>query len=78
MGLLAIEADHCDHAVDWLARAIGRDAKAEYVSALGRALQRLGRLDEAMKAFDKAAQLKPDDPKTGRTSPVRCRRPGAP
>ena len=61
MGLLAIETDHCDHAVDWLARAIGQAAKAEYISALGRALQRLGRLDEAAKAFDKALQLAPHD-----------------
>ena len=63
MGLLAIATDHCDHAVDWLARAIGEAAKAEYISALGRALQRLGRRDEAVKAFDKAAQLKPNDPR---------------
>ena len=61
MGLLAIEADQCDHAVDWLARAIGRAAKAEYISALGRALQRLGRLDEAVKAFGKVVQLDPHD-----------------
>jgi tetratricopeptide (TPR) repeat protein len=61
MGLLAIETDHCDHAVDWLARAISRIAKVEYVSALGRVLQRLGRLDEATKAFDKVLQLKPAD-----------------
>jgi tetratricopeptide (TPR) repeat protein len=64
MGLLAIEAGQCDHAVEWLARAIGQSAKAEYVSALGHALQRLGRTDEAVKAFDKALQLDPDDAET--------------
>jgi tetratricopeptide (TPR) repeat protein len=64
IGLLAIETDHCDHAVDWLARAIGQAAKTEYVSALGHALQRLGRTDEAVKAFDKALQLDPHDAET--------------
>jgi tetratricopeptide (TPR) repeat protein len=62
MGLLAIEAGHHDHAVNWLARAIDQDAKAEYLFALGTALQRLRRFDEASKAFDKAVQLKPDNP----------------
>jgi len=63
MGLLALEAGHHDHAVDWLASAIAQAVRGEYLSALGRALQRLGRLDEAVKAFDKAVQLRPDDPK---------------
>jgi len=62
MGLLAIEAGHHDHAVNWLARAIDQIAKAEYLFALGTALQRLRRFDEASKAFDKAVPLKPDSP----------------
>ena len=64
MGLLAIEAGHHDHAVNWLARAIDQAAKSEYLFALGTALQRLRRFDEASKAFDKAVQLKPDSPQT--------------
>jgi len=63
-GLLAIETNRHQDAVDWLARAISQTAKLEYVSALGLALQRLGRLDESLKAFDKAIQLKPDNPQS--------------
>jgi len=64
MGLLAIEAGHNDHAVNWLARAVEQTAKAEYLFALGSALQRLRRFDEASAAFDKAVQLKPENPQT--------------
>src|ERR1700743_2976618 len=53
MGLLALETGQYDHAVEWFARAIAQLAKVEYVVSLGTALQRLGRLEEASKAFDK-------------------------
>lgn len=62
MGLLAIEANSCDHAVNWFARALGQVVKIEYLVALGAALRRLQRFDEAAKAFDKAVQLKPNNP----------------
>jgi tetratricopeptide (TPR) repeat protein len=62
MGLLAIEADNSDHAVNWFARALGQTVKIEYLVALGAALRRLQRFDEAAKAFDKAVQLKPGNP----------------
>ena len=62
MGLLAIKAGNCDHAVNWFARALGETVKVEYLVALGAALRRLQRFDEAAKAFDKAVQLKPDSP----------------
>src|SRR5579871_5300035 len=61
MGLLAIETGNCDHAVNWFARAIGQAVKVEYLFALGAALRRLQRFDEAAKAFEKAVQLKPDN-----------------
>jgi tetratricopeptide (TPR) repeat protein len=61
MGLLSLEAGQADHAVEWFARVIDRQPKVEYVSSLGTALRRLGRLEEASKAFDKAVELKPDD-----------------
>jgi tetratricopeptide (TPR) repeat protein len=61
MGLLSIEGGQYDHAVEWIARAIRTDAKPEYLVSLATALQRQGRLDEAVKALDKAVQLKPDD-----------------
>jgi Flp pilus assembly protein TadD len=62
MGLLSLHANQCDHAVDWLARAIRQDPKAQYLSSLGTALLQQGRHQEALKAFDKAVQIKPDDP----------------
>src|SRR5665213_650400 len=60
MGLVSLETGQNDHAVEWFTRAIGQQPKVEYVSSLGTALQRLGRLEEASKAFDKAVQLRPD------------------
>jgi Flp pilus assembly protein TadD len=60
MGLLCIEAKQHDHALEWLARAIRQDPKPEYLSSLGTALAQLGRHEEALKAFDKAVQLRPD------------------
>jgi tetratricopeptide (TPR) repeat protein len=41
------------------ARGIRQDPKPEYLSSFGTALQRQGRHEEALKAFDKAVQLKP-------------------
>jgi tetratricopeptide (TPR) repeat protein len=61
MGLLALQAKQYDLAVSWLARAIRQDPQPVYLSSLGMALQRQGRHEEALKTFDKAVQLKPDD-----------------
>jgi tetratricopeptide (TPR) repeat protein len=61
MGLLSFEAGQYDLAVEWMVRAIRQQPKPDYLSNLGSTLQRLGRHEEALKAFDKAAQLKPDD-----------------
>jgi tetratricopeptide (TPR) repeat protein len=61
MGLLSLHAKQYDHAVEWIARAIGQDPKPEYLASLGTTLQQQGRREEALKAFDKAVQLKPDD-----------------
>ena len=61
MGLLSIHAGQHDLAVAWAAQAIRQDPKPEYLATLGTALRRQGRLDEALKAFDKAVQLRPDD-----------------
>ncbi len=61
MGLLSFHAQQYDLAVEWLARAVRQGPKAEYLSSLGVALQRLGRREEALKAFDKAVQLNPED-----------------
>ena len=61
MGLLSLDAKQYDHAVEWLARAIRQAPKPEYLFSLGTTLQQQGRLEEALKSFDKAVQLKPDD-----------------
>jgi tetratricopeptide (TPR) repeat protein len=61
MGLLALQAKQYDLAVEWLARAIRQDPQPVYLSSLGTALKQQGRLEEALKTFDKAVQLRPDD-----------------
>jgi tetratricopeptide (TPR) repeat protein len=61
MGVISLQAQDIDLGVEWIARALRQDAKAEYLSTLGSALRRLGRLEEALKAYDKALMLKPED-----------------
>ncbi|MEI9925820.1 MAG: tetratricopeptide repeat protein [Bradyrhizobium sp.] len=61
MGLLSSQAQNHDLAVEWIARAIRQDPKAEYLSSLGGILRQQGRFEEALKAYDKAVQLKPED-----------------
>ena len=60
MGMLSLHAKQYDHAIEWAARALQQAPKPGYLVTLGSALQNLGRLEEALKAFDKAVQLKPD------------------
>jgi tetratricopeptide (TPR) repeat protein len=61
MGLIALDAGHLDHALAWISRAIAQAPKPDYVASLGATLSRQGRHEEAVKAFDKAVQLAPDD-----------------
>jgi tetratricopeptide (TPR) repeat protein len=61
MGLLALRAKQFDHATEWITRAIRLDPKPEYLASLGTALQQQGRYEDALKVFDKAIQLKPND-----------------
>ncbi|WP_298252308.1 tetratricopeptide repeat protein [Bradyrhizobium sp.] len=61
MGLIAFAATQHDHALEWIARAIAHDPRADYLASLGTTLSRQGRHEEALRAFDKAVQLKPDD-----------------
>jgi tetratricopeptide (TPR) repeat protein len=60
MGLLCLDAKQHDHALEWLTRAIRQDPRPEYLTSLGTTLQQQGRHEDALKAFDKAVQLKPD------------------
>jgi tetratricopeptide (TPR) repeat protein/ADP-heptose:LPS heptosyltransferase len=62
MGIVYTEAKQFDHAVEWASRAIRKDPKPAYLTTLGVALLKLRRHDDALKALDKAVQLKPDDP----------------
>jgi tetratricopeptide (TPR) repeat protein len=62
MGRLALETGQHDHAVEWLRRAMASAPRADLAGLLGKALQGLGRPEEALQAFDKAILLKPDDP----------------
>src|ERR1700742_1982960 len=61
MGLIALAAGQLDHALEWMVRAIALDPSPDYLASLGTTLLKQGRHDEALKAFDKAVQLKPDD-----------------
>jgi tetratricopeptide (TPR) repeat protein len=60
MGLLSLQGELHDLAVEWTARAIRCDPQPRYLLTLGTALQRQRRFEDALKAFDKAAQLEPD------------------
>ena len=61
MGLIALQDQQYDHALEWIARAIAQDPRPDYLAALGAVLSQQGRREEALKAFDKAVQLKPGD-----------------
>jgi Flp pilus assembly protein TadD len=61
MGAVHLEAGQNEFAVEWASRAIRKQPKAEFLSTLGFALSNLDRRDDALKVFDKAVQLGPDD-----------------
>ena len=61
MAVMHTEAAEFDHAIEWASRAISKDPKPQYLTTLGAALRRSGRLEEAIKVFDKAVGLKPHD-----------------
>lgn len=61
MGMIAFQNKQYDHALEWIARAIAQEPKPDYLASLGAILLRQGRQEEALKAFDKAVQLNPDD-----------------
>jgi tetratricopeptide (TPR) repeat protein len=61
MGLLSFQAKHYDQAVEWISLAVRQDPKTDYLANLGNALRQCCRSEEALKVFDAAVQLKPDD-----------------
>jgi tetratricopeptide (TPR) repeat protein len=62
MALVCFNAKQFDHAVEWASRAIRKDPKPAYLTTLGTTLLNLGRHHDALQVFDKAVQLKSDDP----------------
>jgi tetratricopeptide (TPR) repeat protein len=61
LGLLSFHTKQYDHAVEWISRAIRQEPKTDYLTNLGNTLANQGRREEALKAYDKAIQLKPLD-----------------
>jgi tetratricopeptide (TPR) repeat protein len=61
MGLIAFGDQQYDYALEWIAGAIAQEPKPDYLASLGATLSKQGRHEEALKAFDKAVQLRPDD-----------------
>jgi tetratricopeptide (TPR) repeat protein len=66
LGLLSLQAARYDLALEWLARAIREVPRPRYLSSLGTVLRHQGRIDEALKAIDKAVQLDPTAPQSWR------------
>ena len=54
MGILASLSHQNDRAVEWFARALRTGPRLDYLKNLGAALHGVGRLEEALKAYDKA------------------------
>jgi len=61
MGMLCLQARQYDHAIEWIARANQQDVKSDYLFGLATALEQQGLPQEALKAYDRATQLRPDD-----------------
>ncbi len=61
MGLLSLHAKQYDAAVEWVGRANREDPDKDYLVSLGTALQQQGLHEPALKAFDQAVQMQPDD-----------------
>ena len=61
MGLLSLHAKQYDAAIEWVGRANRANPETDYLAGLGTALEQQGLLEEALKAFDQAVQIRPDD-----------------
>ncbi len=61
MGFLSLRDNHHELAVEWTVRAIKQNPQPEYLVTLATALQGQGRYDEALRAFEKAVELRADD-----------------
>ena len=61
MAEICLHSGQWDQAIEWVARAVRIAPRAEYVSTLGTVLQRSGRPGEALKAFEKAIAIAPEN-----------------
>ena len=60
-GEACLHSGQLDQALEWVASAVRIQPKAGYVSTLGTILMRLGRLEEGLKAFEKAIAIDPEN-----------------
>jgi tetratricopeptide (TPR) repeat protein/ADP-heptose:LPS heptosyltransferase len=61
LGEVCLHSGQFDQALDWVTRAVRIQPNAAYVSTLGTILVRLGRLEEGLKAFEKAITIAPEN-----------------
>jgi tetratricopeptide (TPR) repeat protein len=60
MALLSLQGGQYELAAEWASRAIAQVAQPRYFLTLGTIRRHQGQLEAALKAFDRAVQLKPD------------------
>jgi tetratricopeptide (TPR) repeat protein len=61
MGLLSLQHQQYDHALEWVARALRQEANPAYFLSLGTILQLQGRHDEALRIVDGTIEHNPDN-----------------
>ncbi|MGH9810544.1 MAG: tetratricopeptide repeat protein, partial [Terriglobia bacterium] len=61
MGLLSLQFQRHDEAIEWISLALRQDLKPVYFLSLATVLRLQGRHDEVLKVFDKTVQLGCDD-----------------
>jgi tetratricopeptide (TPR) repeat protein len=66
LGLLSLQAEQYDAAVEWISRAIRRDPKPDFLTDLGNILLKQDRNTEAVDVFDKVVRLEPSDARAWR------------
>lgn len=61
LGMLSLQTEQYDAAVEWITRAIRQAPKPDLLTDLGNILLKQGRNTEAVDVFDKVVQLEPND-----------------
>jgi tetratricopeptide (TPR) repeat protein len=61
MGLISLQAKQYDDAIEWIGKANRTDPKSDHLLSLGIALEQQGLIEAALKAFENAVKLRPDD-----------------